>query len=53
MSQSAATPPNVVPNAPSAERLRVADEAPGFMPLDEAQTLYEIAAEYLLSLIHI
>src|SRR5690606_8280271 len=32
---------------PSAERLRVADQAPGFMPLDEAQTLYEIAAEDL------
>ncbi len=35
------------PNAPSPERLRVAEETPGFMPLDEAQTLFEIAGEYL------
>lgn len=35
------------PNAPSPERLSVAEQAPGFMPLDEAQTLYEIATEYL------
>ena len=32
---------------PSPERLTVAAEAPGFMPLDEAQTLFEIAGEYL------
>ncbi|KSU57352.1 class I SAM-dependent methyltransferase [Gordonia hongkongensis] len=43
MSQPAAQSPN----APSPDRLRVADEAPGFMPLDEAQTLFEIAGEYL------
>ncbi|SDU82695.1 class I SAM-dependent methyltransferase [Gordonia westfalica] len=43
MSQSTAPSPN----APSPERRRVADEAPGFMPLDEAQTLFEIAGEYL------
>ncbi|MEY1674119.1 class I SAM-dependent methyltransferase [Gordonia sp. ABKF26] len=36
-----------LPSAPSPERLRVAEEAPGFMPLDEAQTLFEIAGEYL------
>lgn len=35
------------PNAPSAEHQRVAAEAPGFMPADEAQTLFEIAEEYL------
>ncbi|MAU81625.1 class I SAM-dependent methyltransferase [Gordonia sp. Z-3] len=33
--------------APSPERLEVAEQAPGFMPLDEAQTLFEIAGEYL------
>ncbi|MBD0861058.1 class I SAM-dependent methyltransferase [Gordonia sp. zg691] len=43
MSQPAAPSPN----APSPERLRVADETPGFMPLDEAQTLFEIAGEFL------
>ena len=43
MSQSTAPSPN----APSPERRKVADEAPGFMPLDEAQTLFEIAGEYL------
>ena len=31
----------------SPERLAVADAAPGFMPLDEAQTLFEIAGQYL------
>ena len=34
-------------SAPSAIRRKVADDAPGFMPLDEAQTLFEIAGEYL------
>ncbi|MFT4125016.1 MAG: class I SAM-dependent methyltransferase [Gordonia sp. (in: high G+C Gram-positive bacteria)] len=32
---------------PSAERLAVAAATPGFMPADEAQTLFEIAGEYL------
>ncbi|GAB92647.1 class I SAM-dependent methyltransferase [Gordonia rhizosphera] len=36
-----------MPKAPSPERLKVAEDAPGFMPLDEAQTLFEIAGEYL------
>ncbi|MFW0783900.1 class I SAM-dependent methyltransferase [Gordonia sp. CPCC 206044] len=35
------------PNAPSPDRLRVADEAPGFMPVDEALTLFDIAGDYL------
>ncbi|MEE4021444.1 class I SAM-dependent methyltransferase [Gordonia sp. PKS22-38] len=34
-------------NTPSPERRKVAEDAPGFMPLDEAQTLFEIAGEYL------
>lgn len=31
----------------SDHRLRVADEAPGFMPIDEARALHDIAARYL------
>ena len=31
----------------SEARLRVADETPGFMPIDEAQALHDTAAEYL------
>ncbi|MGI6795394.1 class I SAM-dependent methyltransferase [Gordonia sihwensis] len=34
-------------NGLSDERLRVADEAPGFMPLDEALALHEAAMSYL------
>ena len=34
-------------SAPSDARRQVADDTPGFMPLDEAQTLFEIAGEYL------
>ncbi|MGV9858667.1 class I SAM-dependent methyltransferase [Gordonia sp. NPDC003425] len=34
-------------SAPSDARQKVAGETPGFMPLDEAQTLFEIAGEYL------
>ncbi|MGC5248110.1 class I SAM-dependent methyltransferase [Gordonia sp. DT219] len=42
-----ATPaPQPLP-VPSPERRKVADDTPGFMPLDEAQTLFEIAGEYL------
>lgn len=35
------------PNSPSPARLAVAAEAPGFMPHDEAMTLFEIAGDYL------
>lgn len=41
-SASASTPKTLDP-----KRLAVASETPGFMPLDEAQTLLEIAGEYL------
>lgn len=34
-------------SAPSPERLKVAEEAPGFMPLDEALALFDVAKEYL------
>ena len=42
-----ASPASQPLSAPSPERRQVADDAPGFMPLDEAQTLFEIAGEYL------
>lgn len=32
---------------PSADRLKVADEAPGFMPHDEAMALFKVAKEFL------
>ncbi|GAC67826.1 class I SAM-dependent methyltransferase [Gordonia soli] len=35
------------PDAPSADRLQVAADAPGFMPADEALALFTVAGEFL------
>ncbi|MFT4201040.1 class I SAM-dependent methyltransferase [Gordonia sp. (in: high G+C Gram-positive bacteria)] len=39
--------PTTLPSTLSAERLAVADEAPGFLPLDEALALHEAAGSFL------
>lgn len=41
------TPPDAADSCLSPERLAVAEAAPGFMPIDEAHALYEVAKDFL------